>query len=135
MYGLTRKQQSKLESLSQSNLKTGKAYRLKLALQAIYKTATDRTDAMIKLNKWYQWAVRSRIEPIKDLAKTIKKNWSGILNYFDTRLTNGVLEGINSLVQAARARAKGYRNINNYITMIYLIAGKLTFNLEPKMEM
>jgi transposase len=46
---------------------------------------------------------------------------------FDSRLTNGFLEGINSLIQAAKAKARGYRNPDNLIAMAYLIAGKLEF--------
>jgi transposase len=67
---------------------------------------------------------------VKDFAKTLKKNWPGILNYFDSRLTNAILEGTNSIVQSARTRAKGYRNVNNFIAIIYLLAGKLTFNFQ-----
>jgi transposase len=44
-------------------------------------------------------------------------------------VSNGILEGINSLVQAAKARARGYRTTKNLITMIYMIAGKLDFSL------
>jgi len=120
----------KLETLKKSNIKTAKAYQLKLTLQDIYSTASDKIDAMIKLNKWYQWAVRCRLEPVIKFAKTIKNNWIGIINYFDSRLTNAVLEGINSIVQAVRARARGYRNVQNFINMIYLLAGKLTFNFQ-----
>jgi len=70
------------------------------------------------------------LEPVIKFAKTIKNNWIGIINYFDSRLTNAVLEGINSIVQAVRARARGYRNVQNFINMIYLLAGKLTFNFQ-----
>ena len=49
-----------------------------------------------------------------------------MLHYVVSRKTNAVLEGINSLVQAAKARARGYRNIHHFITMIYLLAGKLS---------
>ena len=42
-----------------------------------------------------------------------------------SHLANGLLEGINSLVQAAKARARGYRNKNKMITIIYLTAAKL----------
>ena len=59
-------------------------------------------------------------------AKTIKAHWAGVLHYVVTRKTNAVLEGINSLVQAAKARARGYRNGHHFITMIYLLAGKLS---------
>jgi transposase len=120
----------KLETLKTLNIKTAKAYQLKLTLQNIYATAKDRIDAMNLMTKWYKWAVRCRLEPVKDFAKTIKNNWSGVINYFDSRITNAALEGINSIIQAARSRAKGYRNVQNFITMIYLLAGKLTYNFQ-----
>jgi transposase len=40
-------------------------------------------------------------------------------------IANGILEGINSFVQAAKAKARGYRSSHNLKAMIYLIAGKL----------
>jgi transposase len=125
---LSEEKATKLESLKAANIKTAKVYQMKLTLQDIYATASDRIVAMQMLDKWYKWAVRCRLEPVKEFAKTIKNNWSGVINYFDSRLTNAVLEGINSIIQAARARAKGYRNTRNFITMIYLLAGKLTYN-------
>jgi transposase len=60
-----------------------------------------------------------------DAARTIKRHWEGILRWHDTYIANGILEGINSLVQAAKAKARGYRSSHNLKTMIYLIAGKL----------
>ena len=131
---LTAKKAAKLTSLQQMNLKTAKAYRIKLTLQDIYNTATDRTDAMIQLHKFYTWGVRCRLGPVVDFAKTLKNNWIGILNYFDSRLTNAVLEGTNSIIQSVRSRAKGYRKVKNFITMIYLMAGKLTFNFQQKIK-
>jgi transposase len=127
---LSETKMKRLNALTQMNLKTAKAYRMKLVLQDIYKTATGRIDAMNKLQKWYQWAVRCRLQPMKEFAKTLKHNWAGILNYFDSRLTNAILEGTNSIVQSARTRAKGYRNVNNFIAIIYLLAGKLTFDFQ-----
>jgi len=60
-------------------------------------------------------------------STTVKDHWHGILSHFDSKLTSGFLEGINSLIQAAKARARGYRNPRNLITMDYIIAGKLNF--------
>ncbi len=60
-----------------------------------------------------------------DAARTIKRHWDGILRWHDTHIANGILEGINSLVQAAKAKALGYRTSHNPKAMIYLIAGKL----------
>ena len=62
-------------------------------------------------------------------AKIIKKHWDGVLNWFDSLMTIGLLEGFNSLIQAAKARARGYRTNRNLITMAYLVAGKLDFGL------
>jgi transposase len=128
---LNKNQLENLDNISKQNLKTARAYRIKLSLQDIYENSIDKTEAAKKLNKLCQWALRSRIESIKTFAKTLQKNWIGIINYFDTRLTNGVLEGINSLIQTAKARARGFRNVRNFIVMIYLVAGKLNFNFEP----
>ena len=59
----------------------------------------------------------------------IREKEQGILNYFRLRLTSGVIESVNSLAQAARARARGYRKAETFISMIYLIAGRLRFDL------
>jgi transposase len=62
-------------------------------------------------------------------AKTVKRHWDGILRWFDSKIANGLIEGINSLVQAAKAKARGYRSTRNLKAMIYLIAGKLDMQL------
>lgn len=123
---LTEEQEQRLRSLTRFNLGSIKAYILKLGLQFVY-CAENRQEADILLKSWHRRAVRSKVERIVKLAKTIKAHWQGILSYFDSRLTNGFLEGINSLVQAAKAKARGYRNPDNLIAMAYLIAGKLKF--------
>jgi len=109
-------------------LKTVRAYNLKLSLQEFWKIR-DRIAAEEYLQKWYFWATHSRLKPMVDVAKTFKAHWNGIMNYFDSRITNGVLEGTNSVVQLLKRSARGYRNIQNFITMIYLRLGKLNFEL------
>lgn len=121
---LTRKELS----LSKYHLKTARAWQIKTAFQDIFKLA-NKGNAELLLNKWYWWATHSRIEPIKKVAYSIKKHWNGILNWFSSNVSNGILEGINSLVQAVKAKARGYRNVVNFKTMIYLTAGKLKFSL------
>ncbi|NBC26434.1 MAG: ISL3 family transposase, partial [Bacteroidetes bacterium] len=61
-------------------------------------------------------------------VKTVKKHWDGILNYITSKLTNGILEGINSKIQLIKRRARGYRNTRNFINMIYFTCGKLQFD-------
>jgi hypothetical protein len=70
----------------------------------------------------------SGIEPFKIFVKTIRVHWSGIVAYFDRHVTNGVLKRINNKVQLAKLRTRGYRNIENFINMIYFLASKLKFN-------
>jgi transposase len=73
--------------------------------------------------------MRSRIEPMKDVSRTIRHHRDGILAWFDSRIANGLIEGINSVVQAAKAKARGYRNKKALTAMTYLIAGKLDLRL------
>ena len=54
------------------------------------------------------------------------------MDWYDNKISNGVLEGINSKVQLAKKRARGYRNTDNFINMIYLIAGDLKFDYPHK---
>ena len=120
-------QRQKIDQLS-PYLKTGRAYRIRLSLQEFFLQPT-REDAEAFLTKWYFWATHSRLDPVIKAAKSIKEHWEGVLNWFDSGISTGVLEGINSLIQAAKARARGYRTMKNFITMAYLIAGDLTFDL------
>ena len=65
------------------------------------------------------------------LAATFQSHRRGILNWWRSQISNGLIEGINSLIQAAIAKARGYRNSRNLISIAYLIAGKLDFNNVP----
>ena len=91
-----------LGTLSRLHLKTGRAYQMRLAFQDIYKEPT-RGWAELMLDRWDSWVMHSRLEPMKDVARTIRRHRDGILAWFDS-------EGINSLVQAAKAKARGYRS-------------------------
>lgn len=114
-------------TIKKLNLKTSRAYHIKLNFQELYQRPAELAETFLK--KWYFWATHSRLEPIINAAKTIKNHWSGVVRWFVSKINNGILEGINSLIQAAKARARGYRTKRTLITMIYLIAGKLEFNL------
>jgi transposase len=117
----------RLESLPGRLCKTIRAMHIRESFQALYQEPTFN-EFSTSLKKWYWWASHSRLEPMKDAARTIKKHWDGILRWWDSRITNGVLEGLNSLIQAAKAKARGYRTSRNFITMIYLLTGKLDFS-------
>jgi transposase len=126
---LTNNQNKQLEEikLKNQNLKTMRAYQIRLNFQDFWNQPPELAETYLK--KWYYWATHSRIEPIKEAAYTIKRHWKGVLKWFQSQINNGILEGINSMIQAAKARARGYRNSDYLITMIYLLNGKLNFNL------
>jgi len=121
----TQRQQEHFDSLPKSRLKTARAWQIKTSLQEIYQQCQTLTDAETALSRWYNWAIRCRLEPMKDAAKTIRRHWNGILSWFDGHLNNGGVEGVNGLIQAAKARARGYGTVRHLITMAYLVAGKL----------
>jgi transposase len=125
---LSDRQRAMLDALPTHHLKTARAYQMKLAFQELYEQPTPAL-ASRWLKRWYFWATHSRLAPMIDVAYTIKRHWDGILRWFDSRIANGLIEGINSLVQAAKAKARGYRSVRNLETIVYLIAGKLDFRL------
>jgi transposase len=114
-------------SLTKYNLKTALAYRISLMLQNFWYQEPEQSEAFLKY--WYRWAVHCHLKPVVAFAKTVKRHWRGIMNWFRSRISNGLMEGLCSLIQAAKARARGYRTTKNLISMIYLIAGKLNFDL------
>jgi transposase len=120
---LSERQRAQLDSLSASNLKTGRAYRIRLAFQELYLRPAKNAEAFLK--KWYWWATHSRLPPIIEAARMVKRHWHGILRWFQSKIANGIMEAVNSLVQAAKAKARGYRSTRNLKAIIYLIAGKL----------
>ena len=124
---LSERQRSTLEALPTRHLKTARAYQIRLAFQDLYEQPSDEAAGYLK--KWYFWATHSRLEPIIDAAHTVKRHWDGILRWFDSKIANGLIEGINSLVQAAKAKARGYRSTRNLKAMIYLVAGELDLRL------
>lgn len=125
---LKEKEREILESLTprKRHLKTSRAYAIKLSFQEFWELPQELAEPFLKW--WYFWATHSRLPAMIEAARTIKAHWNGVLRWFTSKINNGVLEAINSLIQAAKARARGYRNVSNLIAMVYLIAGKLEFS-------
>ena len=105
----------------------GEGYRLK-QLFAEFWELRDREEAESYLAYWCDIADESGIQPFRKAANTIRAHWSGIINYIESRINNGILEGLNSKIQLAKKRARGYRNTKNFINMIYFTCGKLKFD-------
>ena len=72
-------------------------------------------------------ATHSRLEPIKQAAKMVKSHWDGIERWKDSQINNGILEGLNSVLHAAKRKARGYK-FKHFKIIAFLITGKLNFN-------
>jgi transposase len=80
------------------------------------------------LTQWATNVMRSKVEPMKEVAKMIRSHMDGIISWTQTRQTNGFLEAINGLFQAAKRKARGYGNFSTIRTVVFLLAGKLDFS-------
>jgi len=121
---LTAKQREQLTDITRRNAALAEVYRMKETFRDLYRQP-DQVAAQGFLKAWIATAMRSTLKPLVKAAKTIHQRAKGILRWYATRMTNAVLEGLNSLLQAAKRKARGYRLHRTFITMAYLIAGKL----------
>ena len=111
-------------TLQALNLKVGRAWAIKEALRPLW---TYRQPAAVKrfFTRWYAWAVRSRLEPVKRVAATLKRHLDGVLRFAKHPITNGVAEGLNSKIMSIKRKAGGFRNPSNFTTAIYFHCGGL----------
>ena len=114
-------------TISKLNLKSIRALHIRENFQEIYNSYSI-VDFEIKLKKWYYWATHSKLKPIISAAKTIKKHWNGVLRWWHSKINNGILEGLNSVIQAAKSKARGYKLTQNFKTIAYLLAGDIDLN-------
>ena len=121
---LSAKQLEQRGRLCRQYAKLGRALSWREFLADTWRYAT-REEAEEHLQAVYSWGRRCRMEPIKKLCATLKRHWDGILDYYNHWTTSAVMEGLNSRLQLARKRARGYRNWKNFRTIAYLIAGGL----------
>ena len=125
----TEKQQQALEELRTSGFATATAYRVKELLRWI-RHATSEQSAKWRITHFINYAQTlveddPLLKPVLKALNTVKKHAASIASRWASNHTNARLEGLNSLFQAAKARARGYRNERTFITMIYLIGAPI----------
>jgi transposase len=125
---LTETQRSVLETLCGKNLKTSRAWAIKESFNE-YWMSRNAAFAEGVFKDWYSWAIRSRLEPIKKVARMIKKHLYGLETYFKHWITNAVSEGLNSRIQSLKSAARGFRSFANYRIRILFFCGRL--DLKP----
>lgn len=127
-HNLTEKQKADKEILKMEtlNLKSMKALQIRETFQQIYHANSLDTFIML-LNKWYYWAIECLLPPIQKALQTIKNHWQGIVQWKLSQINNGILEGLNSVIQAAKRKARGYK-FKHFKTIAYLITANLNFS-------
>jgi len=109
-------------------LKVSKAWNLKELFKHFWDYKCE-TSARKFFKKWYFKATHSRLKPIIQVAKMLKRHFNGLIAYLKHHITNAVSEGLNSKIQFIKASARGFRNFQNYRISILFNCGKL--NLYP----
>lgn len=126
---LTERQREVRERLApnRSHLRTARACQMTEAMRDVYSCA-DAAEAAPELDRLVSWMMHSNVPEMKGVARTLRENREGILNYFGSRLTNAYLEGANSLIQSIKKAARGFKNVEYFTTAIFLRLGGLTFD-------
>lgn len=113
-----------LAFLRSTRLKTARAWALKEEFMTvwnyIYEGAAER-----HFRRWYQWARRSRLEPMREVAAMINRHWENVKTYFRHPITNAGAESMNSKIQRVKGMARGFRNRERFRMAIYFHCGGL----------
>jgi len=111
-------------ALRDADLKTSRAWAIKENLRLLW-SYQRRGWAMRHWKSWYFWATHSRLQPVIEVARMLKRRLAGIMTFFHHRITNAASEGLNSRIQAIRTAARGYRNREHFKAAIYFHCGGL----------
>jgi transposase len=110
--------------LRASGLKTARAWALKETAMALFSYVYERP-ARKHFRWWQGWAARSRLQPMIEVARMLKRRFENIITYLRHRITNAGSESINAKIQWVKYTARGFRNKKNFIDAIYFHCGGL----------
>ena len=116
--------------LRQSELKTARAWALKETAMAFFNYVYEKP-ARKHFQWWYNWAVRSRLAPMKEKAAMLKRRFENIITYLRHQITNAASESLNAKIQWVKYTARGFRNKQNFINAIYFHCGGLDLDPSP----
>ncbi len=127
LYGMENvpaQQAPRFEALKELNLQTSRAWGIKEVFRSFWLCAT-REEGAGYFAKWHGWAIRSRLDPVKKVARMCQRHLGNILTFFEHRLTNGPMEGLNHAIQGLIKKAFGYRNKQRFTADIFFHFGGL----------
>lgn len=121
---LSEELQLRFKQLQGLGLKVGRAYSIKEAFDYFWDYKYEAW-ARRYFKQWYGWARRSKLEPVKKVAKMIHEHFENIITYLKHRISNAMTEGFNGIIQNIKSNARGFRSFENYRTAILFKCGKL----------
>jgi transposase len=121
---MDQKQRREFAELRRGELKTARAWALRETAMSLYDYVYEKP-ARKHFQWWYSWAVRSRLQPIKEVARMLKRRFENIITYLRHRITNAASESLNAKIQWVKYTARGFRNKQNFIHAIYFHCGGL----------
>lgn len=121
---MSRSRRDELDRLRRANLKTARAWAIKEQAACLWGYRS-RAGARRGWLRWYQWAIRCRLEPVKKVARLVKKHLEGIITAVVTGATTARSEGFNAMIQKIKCDARGYRNRDRFRAAIYFHLGGL----------
>lgn len=117
------------KALRESTLKTARAWAIKEFAMSLWNY-TRRAWAEKGWKRWLSGPVRSRLEPVKKVAGTIREHLWGILNAVVLKADNGGAEGLNSRIRMIKLRSRGFRNKEGFRNAIHFHLGGLALHPE-----
>ncbi|MGH8514795.1 MAG: ISL3 family transposase, partial [Gammaproteobacteria bacterium] len=126
---LTAAMRQQFRRLKRSTLKAARAWALKEAFRRIWEYRSPAA-ARAFFQRWYAWAIRSRLKPVIYFAGIIARRLDNILTYLTHRITNAVTEGLNAKIQWIKYSSRGFRNRERFKLAILFHCGGL--DLEPR---
>jgi len=127
---MDQKQRREFAELRRGELKTARAWALRETAMGLYDYVYEKP-ARKHFQWWYSWAVRSRLQPIKEVARMLKRRFENIITYLRHRITNAASESLNAKIQWVKYTARGFRNKQNFIHAIYFHCGGLDLAPSP----
>jgi transposase len=120
------KQRAQYREMKEICLKVGRAFSMKETFREFW-SYSNRGSAHSFFNWWYYWATHSRLKPMIEAARTLKRHVGNMLTYFRHRISNAASEGLNSKIQLIKADARGFRNFENFRIAILFHCGGFQF--------
>lgn len=125
---LSENQRQRLDELQQDFPRLGQAYGLKELFREVFDEAKI-LKRLKPLNLWIKKAWKTGIKQIQDFVNMLHAHWYGIKTYFKRLANNAFAEGVNLQIQEIKRIARGYRNKQNFILMIYFKLGGLNLGI------